>query len=407
MDTKHDFLTAEFLHILFFQQKNLLIYPYVDIENLRTLEKFLIGYKIIEIESSDLFNIKDVVTLEIEENESRQKSFFIISNLPRKDIQALSKVKGLHCIINTSANLTDLKTQAFILYNKKRQQFVNYPMEEQDLTFEKKIFAEKNDDESYSSTLDKIHEISKKLVYKINAESNKKKVSEILEEYSKEEAQKIIEYTLNFYGIEASVLDLEMVGNTKHSANNSNGNRTIDSTISEEYQKIISSNKMLSAEFVPTLHDYRFNNVNESNLDLDELYSPESLYIYLRKHHWKDGIPKDFLKEWLKMENTGYKLTEQDILDFEILLNELKVPTKTLLNIMDTKNLNKKHEKPLIKQENPFSPKNQKETMEKKIRDMKKRSSEAIPSVEDFENFKVWILRKLDNLEHSLDKNFG
>jgi hypothetical protein len=31
MDTAFDFIKPEFLHILFFQQKNLVIYPYVDL----------------------------------------------------------------------------------------------------------------------------------------------------------------------------------------------------------------------------------------------------------------------------------------------------------------------------------------------------------------------------------------
>jgi hypothetical protein len=54
MDTEYDFLQPEFFNILFFQQKSLVVYPYVDINHLKALEDFAEGYTIINIDATAL-----------------------------------------------------------------------------------------------------------------------------------------------------------------------------------------------------------------------------------------------------------------------------------------------------------------------------------------------------------------
>jgi hypothetical protein len=62
-------------------------------------------------------------------------------------------------------------------------------------------------------------------------------------------------------------------------------------------------------------------------LELEELYVPQKLYNYLRKHHWDQGIPDSFLTQWIKMENSRYILTKEDKLDFDIIIDKLGLKT--------------------------------------------------------------------------------
>ena len=60
-------------------------------------------------------------------------------------------------------------------------------------------------------------------------------------------------------------------------------------------------------------------------MELDELYNPQKLYNYLRNHHWKDGIPEDFIQEWSQMEISNYQLSESDELDLKAILKKLGI----------------------------------------------------------------------------------
>ena len=71
------------------------------------------------------------------------------------------------------------------------------------------------------------------------------------------------------------------------------------------------------------------------------------LYNYLRNHHWKDGIPESFIGEWIKMNMSGYQLTESDQADFEMIIKRLglktnlqeSVPSTTPLPVLEEPNL--------------------------------------------------------------------
>jgi hypothetical protein len=390
MDTQYDFLTPEFLHLLFFEQKNLIIFPYVDIENLRVLKMFITGYKIIEIQSNDLFNIKDVCTLSIEESDSEEKTFFLIYNLTKKNIEELSTVKNFHGILNSNEDLSDLNlnNDNFVLYNKKRQCFLDYSFEEKDLDFEKKIFLEKDENGSINTILEKIHSTAKEVLSELNRKNTPQIISEILKDYSESETKKILTYTQKFFSLKNDIMEFccKDAKNDKRKVN-----RT-ENDYSEEYHTIISSNKFLSKEFIQLLHDYRMKKVNESNLELDQLFSPEALYIYLRVHHWKDGIPEEFLKAWIKMEYTGYTLTEQDILDFEMLLNELTIPTRILMEVLDHITTSKEKNSPSLLQDS-------KEKSPRTDQIQEQKQENKIPPIKDFNKFKAWIFHTLDKLE--------
>ena len=61
MDTGSDFIQPEFLNIVFFQQKNLVVFPYVDLRHLHGLEIFTAGYNVVDIESTAIHNIKEIL----------------------------------------------------------------------------------------------------------------------------------------------------------------------------------------------------------------------------------------------------------------------------------------------------------------------------------------------------------
>ncbi|MDX1797557.1 MAG: hypothetical protein R3255_02805 [Candidatus Lokiarchaeia archaeon] len=61
MDTGSDFIKPEFLNIIFFQQKNLVIFPYVDLKHLHALEKFTVGYNVVDLETTALHNHKEIL----------------------------------------------------------------------------------------------------------------------------------------------------------------------------------------------------------------------------------------------------------------------------------------------------------------------------------------------------------
>ena len=61
MDTQYDFITPEFLNLLFFQQKNLVIFPYVDLKHLRSLQVFAVGYDVVDIDSTVVHNLSEIV----------------------------------------------------------------------------------------------------------------------------------------------------------------------------------------------------------------------------------------------------------------------------------------------------------------------------------------------------------
>ncbi|MFW9820931.1 MAG: hypothetical protein ACFFE5_15090, partial [Candidatus Thorarchaeota archaeon] len=128
----------------------------------------------------------------------------------------------------------------------------------------------------------------------------------------------------------------------------------------------------IGKEFIQLLHEYRSKKVNPAHLELDELYNPQKLYNYLRNHHWKEGIPKDFIDEWYQMNISNYKLNEADQIDFE------KIKRKLGLEIT----------------------KSSKSLSEPYIPEKEESSEYEVPSPKsELYIFKHWIKIKLDHLE--------
>jgi hypothetical protein len=170
---------------------------------------------------------------------------------------------------------------------------------------------------------------------------------------------------------------------------NSDKEELVDEHV-KEYELIIKSNPNIAGEFVKNLHEYRSKKVNPANLELMELFSPRELYYYLRTHHWEQGIPKDFIQEWVNMNLSHYPLSKSDRQDFLTLFSNLGI---SYANI----------EFPLINKEQLASSfENEKKELNPEVSMPDKKKKTIIPSIHDFPQFKQWIYDKLDQIENQL-----
>ncbi|GAG08859.1 unnamed protein product, partial [marine sediment metagenome] len=122
------------------------------------------------------------------------------------------------------------------------------------------------------------------------------------------------------------------------------------------------------------------------NLEIDQLYYPKKLYNYLRNHHWKQGIPQDFISNWIQKISTNSHLVENDRLDFQIIFENLQLPQI-------------KTASPNIEIQSPKEPVKNKSISSNKTHT---KAIETIPPIEHFQEFKNWLLKRLDELENLL-----
>jgi len=397
MDTKYDFITPEFLHLLFFQQKNLVIYPYVDLKHLRGLEVFTVGYNLIDLESTALYDIKEVISSDIS-SDTHAPNFYLIYNLNKEKAKDLLELKDVHCILNVNQTIKDLlpeTNETFIFYNKKTNKFLNYSFENVDLKLEQIIISISENIEMLRGELQNIKNSANQLFIELNKDPESINLSKILNRYHEHEYPKIFEITEKFYGINIPDDILEDMPRFARTTP-----KVLD--FSPEFNAIVDRNKKLREEFIQLLHEYRIKHVNESNLELRELYSPQLLYTYLRKHHWAQGIPQEFFEEWIQMKQTKKELWENDFLDFEEMLVNLKIPQKTISSILSNhknKRLNENDvQDPIIPPQNANND------------NLEINKKNNIPPTSDFALFEKWILSQLDEIEAHINgkvKNTG
>ncbi|MGB5912534.1 MAG: hypothetical protein WBH31_15185 [Promethearchaeia archaeon] len=389
MDTGYDFLQPEFLNILFFQQKSLVIAPYVDLKHLHSLEIFTAGFNVVDLDSTALHNIREILELENNNTYSQTPCFFFITNINSNEIHEIMELDNIHCVINANEKIdSTIDDGHFVFYNKKNGSFLNYNPTKTNLEFEKQLIDTSKNKSILQDKILRIKSIATTIFTEINEELsiNSRKIAQILSEYDPKYWDKILGFTRLYYKIEIPEIDVKFSINQK--SKNSNKKPLID--FSDEYHTIVSSNRKLGREFIQLLHDYRSRKVNSSNLDLEQLYNPQKLYDYLRNHHWKNGIDKDFLTEWQKMNNTKYKLNEDDLSDFHKIFNILKAPEEILTDI-STDSIN--YDENITNNNNIIFTKQIKSKIS---------SSNSIPSIKNFSQFKKWVLNKLDQIEKLL-----
>ena len=289
-------------------------------------------------------------------------------------------MKDVRCILNTNQNVSLLaNNENYTFYNKKTLKFLNYNIDNINLEFEKLLISSSRNKIILQDKLQQIKILASQIYLELNNNYESLNISKILNQFDKKYWNKILEFTKNYYHIilPENILQMEKTFHIDKSK------RLID--FSDEYYLILSKNKFIAKEFVQLLHEYRTKYVNPSNLELEELYNPLLLYNYLRTHHWKNGIAIDFLEEWIKMNNLGINLNNEDIHDFEMLIKQLRIPSDKI-DILINKIGNDNNKQPSL---NKLTQK----SLEKQL------IEEKIPSIENFQLFKKKLLYKLDKIE--------
>ncbi len=381
MDTGDDFITSEFLHLLFFEQKNLVIFPYVDLKHLRSVDLFIVGFETVDIDSTVIHNLNEIIEYECNNSYSQLQTLYFILNPSFEELEILVDSPRLRCVINSKENVENLANgDQFVFYNKKNNTFLNYEFEGRDLSFEEEILRSSPTTQAIVDELLKIKSVSSKIFSELNQNNSSDNLSEILDEYDQKYWNKILRFTGLYYQIEIPEFDRPVQLPKKKSSS-----KEID--YSAEYEVIIKTNRKIGRSFIHLIHDYRYDRVNPANLEVLQLFYPQKLYNYLRNHHWKNGMPIEFAITWLKNIQKDFSDPEEALTEFQVILNKLHLSYS--VNNIDLECKSEPEKKEAIRSKIPETIPNVKQP----------RNTKAIPSTNNFPEFKKWLLNKLSELE--------
>jgi hypothetical protein len=394
LDAGIDFVQPEFLNILFFKQKNLVIFPYVDLKHLHALELFTVGYNVVDLESTALYNIKEIIEFEANNSYSQNRTFFFIYNLDRNKIKDIMEIADIRCVLNTNEDVRSVKNgNNFIFYNKKNKTFLDYDKSSVDLEFERYLISTSENETVLYEKIQQIKIVATKIFMEINQNSNFiNKISEILEDFDFKFWNKILKFVKIYFKIEVPEINSKNLYSLTEKSYSTEKIEVINKKILKEYEFIITLNKHISKEFVQLLHEYRSQKVNPSHLDLEQLYNPQKLYIYLRTHHWANELPKEFIEKWIQMRNTEYELSKNDILDFKKIFKMMGSIDKPI------------HIKSEFINRELSEEKNVKNVNNMDFQNNKKSYPFEIPSIIHFYKFKDYLEKKLDDIENFIDQ---
>ena len=196
MDIGDDFITPEFLHLLFFEQKNVVIFPYVDLKHLRSLDLFTVGFETVDIDSTVIHNLNEIIEYECNSSYSQLQTLYFILNPSLEELVKLVDSSRLRCVINSKDNVESLANGIqFVFYNKKNNTFLNYEFESRDLSFEEEIIRSSPNKQAIMDELLKIKSVSSKLFAELNQNGNSENFPEILDEYDQKYWNKILKFT--------------------------------------------------------------------------------------------------------------------------------------------------------------------------------------------------------------------
>ena len=380
MDTGYDFISPGFLNILFFKQKNLVIYPYVDVKHIHSLDCFTVGHDLIDIDSTGLDNLHDIVEFETSNSYSQQPTLYYLLNVNAEDLEKLMESPNIRCIINASENVEHLANgNYFIFYNKKNRTFLNYQHERENLAFEQQLIRSSQNEQELLDNVLKIKRTATKIFSDLNANANSGNLPTLLSDYEQKYWDKILTFTQLYFNIQIPKFIRPKISSKKKYS-------VPSKDFSKEYEFILKTNRKIGQKFIQLLHDYRADRVNSANLEIDQLYYPKKLYNYLRNRHWTKGIPQEFITNWVQKLNINSHLDESDRLDFQIIFDKLRIiPVKKINTPKEIKTSKKS-----VKEHSSFEDK------------ITKKVIETIPPIENFQEFRNWVLKKIDELENLL-----
>jgi hypothetical protein len=287
----------------------------------------------------------------------------------------------LRCVINSNENVESFANgDQFVFYNKKNNTFLNYEFEGRDLSFEEEILRSSPTTQAIVDELLKIKSVSSKIFTEVNQNNSSDNLPEILGEYDQKYWGKILQFTELYCQIEIPEFDRPIQLPKKKSSS-----KEID--YSAEYEVIIKTNRKIGRSFIHLIHDYRYDRVNPANLEVTQLFYPQKLYNYLRNHHWKKGMPKEFTINWLKNSTKDFSDPEEALMEFQVILNKLRLSYS--VSDIDLERKNEPEKKEGIRSKIPETIPNVKQS----------RNTKAIPSTNNFPEFKKWLLNKLSELE--------
>ena len=380
MDTGYDFISPGFLNILFFKQKNLVIYPYVDVKHIHSLDCFTVGHDLIDIDSTGLDNLHDIVEFETSNSYSQQPTLYYLLNVNAEELEKLMESPNIRCIINASENVEHLANgNYFIFYNKKNRTFLNYQPERENLAFEQQLIRSSQNEQELLDNVLKIKSTATKIFSDLNANANSGNLPTLLSDYEQKYWDKILTFTQLYFNIQIPKFIRPKISSKKKYS-------VPSKDFSKEYEFILKTNRKIGQKFIQLLHDYRADRVNSANLEIDQLYYPKKLYNYLRNRHWTKGIPQEFITNWVQKLNINSHLDESDRLDFQIIFDKLRIiPVKKINTPKEIKT-----SKNPVKEHSGFEDK------------ITKKVIETIPPIESFQEFRNWVLKKIDELENLL-----
>jgi len=276
MDTEYDFITPQFLNILFFQQKNLVIFPYLDLKHLRSLQVFAVGYDVVDIDSTAIHNLNEIIEYEAS-SYSQQPTFYFVLNPKTEEIEKLINSPKVRCVVNTREIVESLANGTrFVFYNKKSKTFVNYEPEKQDLSFEKHLIRSYPDKQLLLDEMIKIKSIATKIFLQLNESSNSDNLPNLLRDYDQNYWDKILNFTRLYYDIEIPNFDRPK----QLPGRDTNSEPEEEKDYSAEYEVIMKVNRKIGQKFIQLIHDYRFEKVNPANLEVPQLFYPQKLNSY-------------------------------------------------------------------------------------------------------------------------------
>lgn len=391
MDTAYDFITPELFHLLFFKQKNIVVFPYTNMDNLTPLESFLAGYKVEPLDGTALYNLVEILEFSSTNPYLEIPSFYIISSIGKEQLNEIVQLENIHCIINLSEKPSKALSQNkdFVIFNNKTHSFSNYDFTNIDLSFEKSVIQ---DAKSLQFLLDKVSSlknIANDLYIEICNSGSAEKFPQIIQDLDPKYHKKLLEFVSNYYRI--NIPDYESKPTKKIKKKKEETSKVINSKYSEQYERVKEINPRIFTVFKNVLQDYK-KNFDDSNLSIDQLF-PNKFYVYLMENYWRNGIPENLITDLYNRMIGQSGFTDDDYFDLEHIMAILEIPqeiTEKLLS--DREKLDKRDV--VIRKSNGVTT--------RKYTVAEGNIFKEIPSVNNADSFGKWIFDKVNKIESLL-----